>query len=90
MAGAVRDIGIGIIAGGSMGKARSVAMVAVGAAFDTSLHPRLGMIVASNAVSADRLGPDLPNPDLPNDVNFTQRQSCDEYSNWQRAVLLGH
>jgi predicted dehydrogenase len=48
------DIGIGIIGGGYMGKAHSVAMSAVGAVFDTPLRPRLAMICASTPVSAER------------------------------------
>ncbi len=48
------DIGIGIIGGGYMGKAHSVAMASVGAVFDTNLRPRLEMICASSAESADR------------------------------------
>ncbi len=48
------DIGIGIIGGGYMGKAHAVAMSAVGAVFDTALRPRLEMICASTAASAER------------------------------------
>ena len=48
----MRDIGIGIIGGGYMGKAHSVAMAAVGAVFNTGLRPRLEMICASSAASA--------------------------------------
>lgn len=47
-------IGIGIIGGGYMGKAHSVAMAAVGAVFDTVLRPRLEMICASTPASAER------------------------------------
>ncbi|WP_136444025.1 Gfo/Idh/MocA family protein [Pacificoceanicola onchidii] len=48
------DIGIGIIGGGYMGKAHSVAMSAVGAVFNTALRPRLEMICASSEESAER------------------------------------
>ena len=41
------DIGIGIIGGGYMGKAHSVAMASVGAVFNTKLRPKLEMIAAS-------------------------------------------
>ena len=46
-------IGIGIIGGGYMGKAHSVAMAAVGAVFNTTLRPRLEMIAASSAAASD-------------------------------------
>ncbi|MEM9125638.1 MAG: Gfo/Idh/MocA family oxidoreductase [Pseudomonadota bacterium] len=45
-------IGIGIVGGGYMGKAHSVAMSAVGAVFNTALRPRLEMICASTADTA--------------------------------------
>lgn len=48
------EIGIGIIGGGYMGKAHSVAMSAVGAVFNTALRPRLEMICASTPESAER------------------------------------
>ncbi|MEZ5872919.1 MAG: Gfo/Idh/MocA family oxidoreductase [Nitratireductor sp.] len=48
------NIGIGIIGGGYMGKAHSVAYAAVGAVFGTRLRPRLEMICASSTVSAER------------------------------------
>ncbi|WP_170574047.1 Gfo/Idh/MocA family protein [Ruegeria atlantica] len=48
------EIGIGIVGGGYMGKAHSVAMSAVGAVFNTALRPRLEMICASTPESADR------------------------------------
>ncbi len=47
------EIGIGIVGGGYMGKAHSVAMAAVGAVFDTGLRPRLEMIAATSADSAE-------------------------------------
>jgi predicted dehydrogenase len=47
------QIGIGILGGGYMGKAHSVAMAAVGAVFNTALRPRLEMICASTAASAE-------------------------------------
>jgi predicted dehydrogenase len=50
----MRDIGIGIIGGGYMGKAHSVAMSAVGAVFQTELRPRLEMICATTSGSAER------------------------------------
>ncbi|MCL6282719.1 Gfo/Idh/MocA family oxidoreductase [Ruegeria sp. 2012CJ41-6] len=48
------EIGIGIVGGGYMGKAHSVAMAAVGAVFETRLRPRLEMICASSPESAER------------------------------------
>ena len=48
------EIGIGIVGGGYMGKAHSVAYAAVGAVFNTALRPRLEMISASSAESAER------------------------------------
>ena len=50
----MREIGIGIVGGGYMGKAHSVAMAAVGAVFDTALRPRLEMICATTPTSAER------------------------------------
>jgi len=50
----VREIGIGLVGGGYMGKAHAVAMAAVGAVFDTALRPRLEMIAAASAHSAER------------------------------------
>jgi len=47
-------IGIGIVGGGYMGKAHSVAMSCVGAVFNTALRPRLEMVAASSAQSAAR------------------------------------
>ena len=47
------EIGIGIIGGGYMGKAHSVAMAAVGAVFNTALRPRLEMICATTAAKAE-------------------------------------
>ena len=52
--GNMSEIGIGIIGGGYMGKAHSVAMSAVGAVFETSLRPRLEMICASSDANAER------------------------------------
>ncbi|MEM8978747.1 MAG: Gfo/Idh/MocA family oxidoreductase [Pseudomonadota bacterium] len=46
-------IGIGIVGGGYMGKAHSVAFAAVGSVFETSLRPRLEMICASSPASAE-------------------------------------
>jgi len=49
----MRDIGIGIVGGGYMGKAHSVAMAAVGAVFNTVLRPKLEMICATTEASAE-------------------------------------
>jgi predicted dehydrogenase len=49
----MREIGIGIVGGGYMGKAHSVAMSAVGAVFNTALRPRLEVICATSAASAE-------------------------------------
>ncbi|SFR46710.1 Gfo/Idh/MocA family protein [Litoreibacter janthinus] len=48
------EIGIGIIGGGYMGKAHAVAMAAVGAVFNTALRPRLEMVCASSAETAEK------------------------------------
>ena len=48
------EIGIGIVGGGYMGKAHAVAMASVGAVFNTRLRPRLEMVCASSAASAER------------------------------------
>ncbi|WP_284162836.1 Gfo/Idh/MocA family oxidoreductase [Frigidibacter sp. SD6-1] len=48
------EIGIGLIGGGYMGKSHAVAFGAVGAVFDTALRPRLEMIAAGSAASAER------------------------------------
>jgi len=50
----MREIGIGIIGGGYMGKAHAVAMAAVGAVFETALRPRLEMVCATTEASAER------------------------------------
>lgn len=50
----MRQIGIGIVGGGYMGKAHAVAMLAVGAVFDTALRPRLEMVCATTPQSAER------------------------------------
>ena len=50
----MRDIGIGIVGGGYMGKAHAIAMASVGIVFDPGLRPRLEMIAASSADSAER------------------------------------
>lgn len=49
----MQDIGIGIVGGGYMGKAHSVAMAAVGAVFNTRLRPRLEMICATTPAKAE-------------------------------------
>ena len=48
------QIGIGIVGGGYMGKAHAVAMAAVGPVFNTRLRPRLEMVAATSAESAER------------------------------------
>ncbi|MEZ5754174.1 MAG: Gfo/Idh/MocA family oxidoreductase [Paracoccaceae bacterium] len=50
----MRDIGIGLVGGGYMGKAHAVALSAVGAVFDTPLRPRLQTIAAASPASAER------------------------------------
>jgi predicted dehydrogenase len=50
----MREIGIGLVGGGYMGKAHAVALSAVGAVFDTALRPRLAVIAAATAASAER------------------------------------
>ncbi len=50
----MRDIGIGIVGGGYMGKAHSVAYSAVGAVFNTPLRPRLVAIAGSSPTSSER------------------------------------
>lgn len=47
------ELGIGILGGGYMGKAHAVAMSAVGAVFNTDLRPRLEMVCATTADSAE-------------------------------------
>jgi predicted dehydrogenase len=48
----MKEIGIGIVGGGYMGKAHAVAMSAVGAVFDTPLRPRLEMVCGSTPASS--------------------------------------
>lgn len=50
----IREIGIGLVGGGYMGKAHAVAMTMVGAVFDTALRPRLEMICGNSDTSAER------------------------------------
>lgn len=50
----METIRIGIVGGGYMGKAHSVAYAAVGSVFDTPLRPVLEMICASSPESAER------------------------------------
>ena len=50
----MKEIGIGIIGGGYMGKAHAVAHAAVAAVFNTRLRPRLEMVAASSPASAER------------------------------------
>ena len=49
-----RQIGIGIVGGGYMGKAHAVAYAAVGAVFNTTLRPHLEMVCASTPESGER------------------------------------
>jgi predicted dehydrogenase len=49
----LREIGVGIVGGGYMGKAHAVAMRAVAAVFDTTLRPRLEMVAATGVQSAE-------------------------------------
>ena len=44
----MREIGIGIVGGGYMGKAHAVAMSAVGAVFNTNLRPQLEMVCGAS------------------------------------------
>ena len=48
------EIGIGVVGGGYMGKAHSVAFAAVGTVFETTLKPRLEAISASTPESGER------------------------------------
>lgn len=48
------EIGFGVVGGGYMGKAHSVALAAVASVFDTALRPRLEVIAATSAESAER------------------------------------
>ena len=48
------ELGVGIVGGGYMGKAHAVAMSAVGAVFNTGLRPRLELVAATSAQSAER------------------------------------
>ena len=50
----MKEIGIGIVGGGYMGKAHAVAMSSVGAIFNTKLRPRLEMVAANSPQSAER------------------------------------
>ena len=50
----MNDIGIGIIGGGYMGKAHSVAFAAVASVFDTKLKPRLVTICAQTEENAEK------------------------------------
>ncbi|MEY4871694.1 MAG: hypothetical protein RLZZ563_1024, partial [Pseudomonadota bacterium] len=50
----MRSIGVGIVGGGYMGKAHAVAMLSVGAVFNTELRPRLEMVCATSDTSAQR------------------------------------
>ena len=50
----MREIGIGIVGGGYMGKAHAVAMSAVGAVFNTNLRPRLEMVCGASPVTSKK------------------------------------
>lgn len=50
-----KEIGIGIVGGGYMGKAHAVAMSAVGAVFQTQRRPRLEMVCGSTLESSRRI-----------------------------------
>jgi len=50
----MRQIGIGLIGGGYMGKAHAVAYSGVGAVFGTEMRPRLEMIAGSTPESSER------------------------------------
>jgi predicted dehydrogenase len=50
----MREIGIGLVGGGYMGKAHAVAFAAVGAVFNTPLRPRLEMIAGATLASSER------------------------------------
>ncbi len=50
----MKEIGIGILGGGYMGKAHAVAMLAVGAVFNTGLRPRLETVCATTMETAER------------------------------------
>ena len=50
----MNEIGIGIIGGGYMGKAHSVAMSAVASVFEMPLRPRLEMICGSSPTSSEK------------------------------------
>ena len=50
----MKEIGIGIVGGGYMGKAHAVAMSAVGAVFNTNLRPRLEMVCGASPVSSKK------------------------------------
>ena len=67
-----REIGIGIVGGGYMGKAHAVAMSAAGAVFDTALRPRLEMVAGSTPESGQRLA-----------EKFGYRRAA---ANWQNLV----
>ncbi|WP_085909797.1 Gfo/Idh/MocA family protein [Kiloniella majae] len=50
----MKEIGIGIVGGGYMGKAHAVAMQSVAAVFNTKLRPRLEMVCATTDQSAEK------------------------------------
>ena len=54
MADQAREIGIGIVGGGYMGKAHAAAYGSVATLFETELRPRLEMVCATSDASAER------------------------------------
>lgn len=54
-----REIGIGLIGSGYMGKAHAVALQAVGSVFNTALRPRCEMIATSTQERAERAASEL-------------------------------
>ena len=50
----MKDIRIGIVGGGYMGKAHAVAYAAVASIFDTKLRPILEMVCSSSGVTAEK------------------------------------
>jgi predicted dehydrogenase len=54
-----RELGIGIVGGGYMGKAHAVAMHSVGAVFDTILRPKLEMVCTTTTEGAARKASEL-------------------------------
>ncbi len=55
----MKEIKIGVVGGGYMGKAHAVALSCVGAIFGTKLRPKLEMVAASSPQSAERYRADF-------------------------------